>query len=191
VAGCPGGVGSSGAMDTEQFWGLIEDARSQAVDAVGVAPVAAGVVALLSARPAAEIIAAEHRLWELLARSYRNSLWAAACLIQGGCSDDGFEYFRGWLILQGRSVFEAALADPDSLAGHPAVQAAVAQNALLEYEEALYIASEAYELAVGEEMPADWSLADYPELESPWDFADRAGIQRRLPRLAALCWRTA
>jgi hypothetical protein len=38
-------------------------------------------------------------------------------------------------------------------------------------------------------MPENWSLAGYPELDSPWDLADRAGIQRRLPRLVALCWR--
>jgi hypothetical protein len=42
----------------------------------------------------------------LLAASYRTVLWAAACLINGGYSDDGFEYFRGWLIVQGRDVFE-------------------------------------------------------------------------------------
>ena len=36
--------------------------------------------------------------------------------MNGGGSDDGFEYFQGWLIAHGRSVFEAALLDPDSLA---------------------------------------------------------------------------
>jgi hypothetical protein len=36
--------------------------------------------------------------------------------MNGGCSDDGFDYFRGWLISQGRTVFEAALENPDSLA---------------------------------------------------------------------------
>jgi hypothetical protein len=28
--------------------------------------------------------------------------WGAAYLANGGCSDDGFDYFRGWLIGQGR-----------------------------------------------------------------------------------------
>lgn len=44
---------------------------------------------------------------------------AAASLILGGCSDDGFEYFRGRLIAQGREVFERSVADPDSLADLP------------------------------------------------------------------------
>ena len=36
--------------------------------------------------------------------SYRWDLWGAAYLANGGCSDDGFDYFRGWLIGQGRKV---------------------------------------------------------------------------------------
>lgn len=43
-------------------------------------------------------------------------LWDAASLLCDGCSDDGFFYFRGWLIAQGKDVYLAALADPESLA---------------------------------------------------------------------------
>jgi Protein of unknown function (DUF4240) len=48
--------------------------------------------------------------------SYRANLWGAAFLMNGGASDDGFDYFRGWLISQGRKIFENALENPDSLA---------------------------------------------------------------------------
>lgn len=48
--------------------------------------------------------------------AYRTGLWAAAYLMRGGCSDDGFDYFRGWLLAQGRAVWEGAVAAPDSLA---------------------------------------------------------------------------
>ncbi|MER7341367.1 DUF4240 domain-containing protein [Streptomyces sp. NPDC000075] len=30
----------------------------------------------------------------------------------GGCSDDGFDYFCGWLITQGPEAFERVVADP-------------------------------------------------------------------------------
>jgi hypothetical protein len=50
------------------------------------------------------------------ADSYDWGLWGAACVINGGCSDDCFDYFRAYLISRGREVFEAAVADPDSLA---------------------------------------------------------------------------
>jgi hypothetical protein len=45
--------------------------------------------------------------------AYRHDVWALAYLLQGGCSDDSFDAFRGWLILQGRKVFAATLAKPD------------------------------------------------------------------------------
>jgi Protein of unknown function (DUF4240) len=44
-------------------------------------------------------------------------VWAAGMLLNGGHgSDDGFKYFRNWLIAQGRTVYEQALINPDSLA---------------------------------------------------------------------------
>ena len=38
--------------------------------------------------------------------SYRAEIWGVAFIVNGGASDDGFDYFRGWLIAQGREVFE-------------------------------------------------------------------------------------
>lgn len=52
-----------------------------------------------------------------LKRSFTWDLWGAAYVIHGGASDDGFEYFQRWLIAQGRDVFEAAVKNPDDLAG--------------------------------------------------------------------------
>lgn len=45
--------------------------------------------------------------------AYRTDIWALAYLLRGGCSDDSFDAFRGWLILQGRNVFEATIAAPN------------------------------------------------------------------------------
>ena len=52
--------------------------------------------------------------------AYQYGLWTAASVMErGGCTDDGFIDFRGWLIAQGREVYMAALRDPDSLADIP------------------------------------------------------------------------
>ena len=49
--------------------------------------------------------------------SYQYGLWAAASLMcENVCSYNDFIGFRAWLIAQGREVYLAALADPDSLA---------------------------------------------------------------------------
>ncbi|MFC9245678.1 DUF4240 domain-containing protein [Streptomyces sp. NPDC057136] len=74
-----------------------------------------------------------------MADSCTNPLWAAAYVINGGCSDDGFDYFRGWLIAQGREVFERTAADPDALAEVPIVRASAADGLDLACEEVLSI----------------------------------------------------
>jgi hypothetical protein len=87
-----------------------------------------------------------------MAGSYRTPLlWAAAYVINGGCSNDGFEYFRGWLIVQGREVFEHVVADPGTLADLPVIRAQAPGAAYLECEDTLY-ASRAYWAATGEEL---------------------------------------
>ncbi|MFF0213326.1 DUF4240 domain-containing protein [Streptomyces vinaceus] len=171
-------------MDKQTFWKLIDAARTDA----GPDRVAARASELLARCPEAEIAAAQQVLWDLLAESYRSPLWAAAYVINGGCSDDGFDYFRGWLLTQGEEAFARALADPDSLADHPAVREAAAQGLELWDEEALSIAWTAYESATGRELPSDSFTISYPALDPSWDFDfdDTKETAARLPRLSAL-----
>jgi hypothetical protein len=175
-------------MDDQQFWKLIDDARSQALPSTDAEAITGRASTLLAASPREEIAAAQQVIWDLMAASYRNPLWAAAYLINGGCSDDGFDYFRGWLIAQGRDVFEQAVVDPDVLAQLPVIRAAATDGTELECEETLSIAGDAHLAATGEQLPADAYTIRYPELDADWsfDFDDPAEMQRRLPRLAEL-----
>ncbi|GAA3655576.1 hypothetical protein GCM10022224_018410 [Nonomuraea antimicrobica] len=175
-------------MDIAQFWMLIERARDQVPDADDDQAVASTATALLSARPAAEIVAAQQAFWDVMAASYRAPLWGAAYLINGGCSDDGFDYFRGWLVTQGREVFERVVADPDTLAELPVVRAAAAEGGDLDCEEMLGIAWRAHLQATGEQLPPASFTIRYPALDPAWsfDFGDGTEVARRLPRLGAL-----
>ncbi|MFD5771945.1 DUF4240 domain-containing protein [Streptomyces fungicidicus] len=175
-------------MDKEQFWELIAAARDQTIAPHESEAVAREATSLLAARPVEEIVAAEQVLWDLMSESYTNSLWAAAYTANGGCSDDGFDYFRGWLIAQGREVFERVVADPDALATLPIVQAAAAAGIDLEGEGMLVIAWNAHIRATGDQLPPDAPTIRYPQPDPAWnfDFSDSDEIARRLPRLAAL-----
>lgn len=62
------------------------------------------------------VSAFRRELSERLKEAKTWDLWAAAFVMNGGCSDDGFLYFRLWLVAQGREVFEEAVRNPDSLA---------------------------------------------------------------------------
>ncbi|MCX4470603.1 hypothetical protein C5N14_27875 [Micromonospora sp. MW-13] len=170
-------------MRTDDFWQLIDRARAGGGGAAG--PVAARAGALLAERDAADIVGYARHQRRVMAASYRADLWGAAYLINGGASDDGFEYFRGWLIAQGREVFARAVADPDSLAELPQIRQAALTGEEFEAEQMLTVAEEAYRKATASELPAV-PETPYPELGEFWDFDDEEEARRRLPKLAAL-----
>src|SRR5262249_56593777 len=108
---------------------------------------AEALTALLAQRTPAEIIALYEQLHARRLESFRWDLWAVAYIAQGGCSNDSFDYFRGWLVAQGREYFEAALASPER-----AVDRAEAGR-YLECEAMRYVAYDAYRERTGEELP--------------------------------------
>lgn len=171
-------------MRTDDFWAVIDRATA---DRPGrPAEVARRAAAELATRDPAEIVAWGRHLDKVLAASGKEDLWAAAYLINGGCSDDGFDNFRGWLIAHGRDVVARAVREPDSLADLPAVRAAASTGAVFEAEEVLTIAAQAHRQATGSELPPSDAPPGRPDPAMLWDFDNEEEMQKRLPRLSAL-----
>lgn len=179
-----GRVADCRAMRTDEYWALIDQARSAAGGVAESVP--AHVSAVLARRAADDIVGFDRHQQRVLTASYRVDLWGAAYLINGGCSDDGFENFRGWLITQGRAVFARAVAEPDSLADLPAVRRAATTGVELELAEMLDAARRAYRQVTGDDLPTPTDPVRRPELGAFWDFDDEDEVRRRMPRLAAL-----
>jgi hypothetical protein len=177
-------------MEITAFWKIIDEARARATEPADGEEVAEQLAGVLATRSAAEVIEFAVVLEGLQDESYRWDLWAAAYLINGGCSDDGFDYFRGWLVAQGQAVWDAALLDPDSLAS---VRDDPEGADDAEAEGVLGAAMTAYGLITGDEdayweaLPerADGGRPGSPAGES-FDFDDADEMRRRLPRLSAV-----
>jgi hypothetical protein len=119
----------------------------------------------------------------LLALSYDHRLWAAAYLINGGCADDCFDYFRGWLIAQGKRVFFEALRDPDTLAGVPSLDAvANTRHRHVACEAMLYVAAIAHEARTGTPLPPGRARRPRVPSGESWD---EGAEEEVCPRLAA------
>ena len=101
-------------MQTTQFWQLIDQSRLQA--AAQNQTHAETLSEFLNPLSPAELIAFEHTFTRYFHEAYDWKLWAAAYLIHGGCSDDGFMDFRAWLIGQGETTYQNFLGYPDMLA---------------------------------------------------------------------------
>lgn len=101
-------------MHTDSFWSLIAEMKKECGQDVDAS--LQWLTEQLTARgpQQAQDFNDIFHGYQQLANQY--GLWNGASLMCGGCSDDGFIDFRAWLIAQGREVYLAALADPDSLA---------------------------------------------------------------------------
>ena len=115
-------------MRTDDFWAVIDRATADRPASPG--EVAKRATADLAARDPEEIVAWARHLDKVMVASGTQDLWAAAYLINGGCSDEGFDSFRGWLIAHGREAVARSVKSPDSLADLPAVRAAADSGAV-------------------------------------------------------------
>ena len=116
-----------------------------------------------------------------LAAAYTWNLWGAAYLINGGCSDDGFHYFRGWLISLGRFAFDAAVHKPDSLA-----RLVDPKRSHYEFENLCSVAFQAWRELTGEEEMPHITAAHADPVGERWDFDNDEQVKLRLPELARL-----
>ena len=173
-------TGPSAPMDRSRFWAIID--RTTALEADTDAQAAALRAELNNLTPA-DIEAFESTFDQIMQESYSWDLWGATYVIHGGASDDGFEYFRVWLISKGRTVYEAVLKDPDSLAERLAADS----SGPLEFEEFAYVARTAWEEKTGRdgaEMPTAARMI-YPNIEpagQPFE-EDSAHLSERYPKL--------
>lgn len=175
-------------INKESFWELIHEAKNacgQDMDAM-LAYLKDRLVSMgpTQAQNFHDIIHA----YEDLADKF--GLWDAAGIMKEyGCSDDGFIDFRAWLIAQGREVYFAALADPDSLAD-------VVPYGDCCFEQLSYVGDYAYEQLTGKSAydQTDWSAYEALLMKLEQDIVYKDGIEfpregadlkKYLPRLCA------
>jgi hypothetical protein len=166
-------------MDEAEFWQLVDGAREEA----GGDPEEQAdllVERLVRLDPEAVLDFARH-FESRYDRAYRWDLWGAAWVLLDGASDDAFDWFRCWLIGQGREVFEGALHDPDALAD---LLGDFDDEIDGDGEELGYAADEAYEQLTGLVTPELGLPAPPPEPEGePLDLEDDRVLAERFPRL--------
>ena len=177
-------------MDEEQFWAIVQTAVDEAGnDEDEYLEVVKRELSKLSLK---EMIGFRLRTDKLLYDSYTSEMWCAGYLMNGGCSDDGFEYFRLWVISRGRKVYEAAMANPDNLIDYIGDDD---EMDFFEFELFWYVALEAFEEAVDAEL-YDYiddenfktREGNYPNFEFNWEEDEPESMQKLCPRLFEKFW---
>ncbi len=126
---------------------------------------------------------------KLLHDTYNSEMWCAAYIINGGCSDDGFEYFRCWVISRGKDVYYNAKANPDSLISQ------LDEGDFYEFESFWYVANEAFERITGNDLydfiddeAFKFKEGQYPPIVFNWQEEDPDSMKAICPKLFEAKW---
>ncbi len=163
-------------MDEAKFWQIIEASADDNRDRQ-----CEKLAAQLQRLDQDDLIAFDREYRLRLNKAYHWDLWAAAYTINGGCSDDKFDYFCDWLIAQGESVFYTALQNAESLA-------LVAKQDEIDFEEFRYVMGEIYTDRFGGDIPSDPDTRRPAEpTGTPFDESEEA-LRSAYPGLYKTYW---
>ncbi len=116
--------------------------------------------------------------------------YCAGYILNGGCSDDSFEYFRCWLIAHGKEHFYTAMENPDTLVVFytPDVDD-------YHFEDFMYVASDAFEKKTGKDIDDfidyqsfQFTEGKYPKMEFNWEEEDIESMKAICPKLMEKAW---
>jgi len=159
-------------MDREHFWRLIDESRPADGNCVDHA---LALIERLSAQNLEEIVSFAQHFASLVIELDRASVTAIAAMVFPLLSDDGFTYFIGWAILQGKQVVEDLLHAPERVARH------FPPHVVPSCELAGAIAMRAYHRKTGKwDIPIDKSSLPKPIDEPPLSDDE---IRERFPDL--------
>jgi hypothetical protein len=163
-------------MDRDTFWQMIDSARARSNGDLEIEREI--IIDELSQKSEKEIIEFYIIYKILLDETYLADLWNACDLIGCGCHENGFLYFRNWLMAQGKEIFYQAVNDPEAL-----VSIVTPENRhQIRFEGFSYIAPIAYENKFGYEF-------ENVELPAPvhlvGNLLEEEKLSARFPKLAA------
>lgn len=174
-------------LDEDLYWAIIDSSLRQTSTQDDQEEFLIEEIGKLTAT---EMIGFRLRTDKLLYDTYNSEMWCAGYIMNGGCSDDGFEYFRNWVISRGKDAYYKAKQNPDSLISEVNESAEV-----YDFESFWYVALEAFEQKTGADL-YDYIDNDnfktkegfYPQFEFTWREDDPESMKKICPRLFARLW---
>lgn len=167
-------------MNEQDFWKIIEASGSP--DNLEPDEQCQAISEALSSKSKEEIIEFHniHRI--VLNRAYTWNLIEACFIVIHYVSDDVFEDFRNWIILNGKERFTRSLENPDYLASFINVEDPVEE---MTGEALLYVCEEAFAGEI-EELEESYVYPDEPDIEGNWPPAST--LKEKYPDLFSKYW---
>ena len=161
-------------MESKKFWKIIENTKSESSgDYEKQQSLLERELLKLTAK---EVLEFDNKFRTLRGKIYTWDFWAAAYIINGGCSDDCFSDFRGWLIGQGKSIFESAVQNIETLSE-------LKETNDGDWEGLSYISTDIYKKKTGNDMPNEIQ-ENFEIIGEEWE-EDENELKNRFPKLYA------
>lgn len=174
-------------LDEDLYWAIIAKSLRSAS---GQDEQAQFLVEEIGALTPKQMIGFRLRTDKLLYDTYNSEMWCAGYIMNGGCSDDSFEYFRNWVISRGKETYYKAKENPDSL-----IDEVNPDLEMYDFEDFWYVALDAFEQKTGKDL-YDYIDDDnfktkeggYPDIEFNWEEENPESMERICPRLFKKLW---
>lgn len=134
-------------MEEKEFWKIIDYSYNAAKGDMELQNQI--IIKKLSEYAPEEIINFEIILCKKLIEANNYKILAANKIMDSWVSDDGFIYYRLWLISLGEETFKQTLKDPDYLAS------VVGKGIVPDFESLLYVSTQAYKNKTGKQTEDD------------------------------------
>jgi len=171
-------------LDEDKFWKVVENSRKSTSNQDAQEQYLVSEIEKLTPK---EMIGFRLRTDYFLYHTYTSEMWCAAYIMNGGCSDDSFEYFRCWLISRGRDTYYNAKSNPDYL-----VNEVVEETEFYDFESFWYVAVNAFKRKTGKNLydyidnaAFKTKEGSYPQFEFNWQEENPESMKRICPTLYA------
>jgi len=174
-------------MDEELFWSLIDNSKQSSED---LEDFVENLTTKLKQLTSNDIIGFHLREKKLRFDSYTSELWCAGYIMNGGCSDDCFEYFRCWIIAQGKDAYYSSLKNSDWL-----VNLYSKDVEEYDFEDFMFIASDVFKQKTKKDIEdyVDYDKfktyeSNYPDFEFTWEEDNEESMKKICPKLMEVAW---
>lgn len=178
---------NSKMLEEEKFWRIVSKSLGNSGDEYQQEENLINEIAKLSPK---EMIGFRLRTDKLLHDTYNSEMWCAGYIMNGGCSDDGFEYFRNWVISRGKETYYEAKENPDNL-----IKEVSEDKVEYGFESFWYVALEAFKRRTGKDLYdyVDYDElkereGNYPQFEFNWEKEKPETMKAICPRLFDELW---
>ena len=173
---------TSEMLDEDKFWLIIDNSLKKSSNQEEQEKILVEEIEQLSPK---EMIGFRLRTDKLLYDTYNSEIWCAGYIMNGGCSDDGFEYFRCWLISRGKNTYYKIKSNPDYL-----VNETNESIEFYDFESFWYVALTAFKTKTGKELydyidydKFKTNEGNYPKFKFTWEENNPESMKKICPQL--------